>query len=425
MVEMTRRQFFGAAAALSAAGMLSACSSPFDDTTASGGRTLEFVTFYTGPDGAIMQGIIDKYNAQSSEAQIRMSAPAYGGDYLTKLVTASIAGNPPAIMALHSYEVPPLRRFLHTMDLDRMGLSRNDFLPGTLELGAHEGKQLGVTMSTGPQAMVYNRRMFERAGLNPDRPPTDAASFVAAGKAIKETGPWGFIREPASWSPWLSMNWQNGGELVDGDRALFNSKEMIEAVEMERRWIHEDKISPTQLLDGVQMGQQLYDEKVGMIFIGPWGLQSVIDVNAQQGLDLAVAPMPAFFDAAPAVAATSHVYCIPKQARNDDWIRTESEKFISWLIREGSSTWGRAQAPAYIGAKEDMLASEDPVVTAMQTFVDESPRARFVPYAPRWNLAFSYATNATQSAIYRNQDPTALLNAAAKQATAAIQGARR
>ncbi|MEV0286791.1 MULTISPECIES: carbohydrate ABC transporter permease [unclassified Kribbella] len=47
---------------------------------------------------------------------MRFTAPAYGGDYLTKILTASLAGAPPAIIALHSYEIPPLRRFLHTID---------------------------------------------------------------------------------------------------------------------------------------------------------------------------------------------------------------------------------------------------------------------------------------------------------------------
>lgn len=429
MLMLNRRHLLhlgGAAAATAAVATLAGCSSPFDDTTAGGGRTLEFVTFYTGPDGAIMQGIVDRYNAQSDGAQIRMSAPAYGGDYLTKLVTASIAGNPPAIMALHGYEVPPLRRFLHTLELERMGLAREEFVPGTLDLGEYEGDMLGVTMSTGPQAMVYNRRLFEAAGLDPDSPPTNNDEFVAAGRALTgDGGQWGFIREPAAWMPYLSTNWQNGGDLVDGDRAVFDSAASIAAIDLERRWVHEDRISPSQIVDGVQAGQLFQDEKVGMTFIGPWGLAPVVEANATLGRDFAVAPIPTFFDESPAVAATSHVYCIPKQRTNDDWVRAEAEKFIGWVVREGSATWARAQAPASTAARAEMDASTDPVVTAMRTFVDEQTRARFVPYAPRWNQAFTYLTNATQSIVYRNADPATLMNQAAASATAAIRGARR
>lgn len=425
MVHITRRRLLETGTALSAGALLTACGSPFDDTTAAGGNVLEFVTFYTGPDGVVMQQIVDRYNEQSSGAQIRMSAPAYGGDYLTKLVTSTIAGNPPAIMALHNNEIPPLRRFLHEIDLAELGFATSDFGEGTQDLAVVEGERLGVTMSTGPQAMVYNRRLFEAAGLDPDAPPQDAASFVEAGKALRDIDVWGFIREPATWMPWLTMNWQNGGELVDGDRALFDSDAAIAAIDMERRWVHEDGISPSQLLDGVQMGQQFQDEQVGMIFIGPWGLADMVKANEEGGKDFGVAPVPAFFDAAPAVAATSHVYCIPKQRDNDEWVRAEAARFIEWVVREGSVTWAGSQAPSFNGVDAEVAASDDPVIAAMTTFVEEQPRARFVPYAPRWNQAFTYLTNATQSIVYRNEDPKALMTDAAEQATAAIQGAGR
>src|SRR5262245_8066077 len=91
----TRRSLLGAADA-AGAGLAAGCGSPCDDTTRSGGKVLEFVTFYGGPDGAIMQHIVDRYNAGQDEVTVRFSAPAYGGDYLTKLLTASIAGAPPA-----------------------------------------------------------------------------------------------------------------------------------------------------------------------------------------------------------------------------------------------------------------------------------------------------------------------------------------
>ncbi|MCD0445417.1 extracellular solute-binding protein [Glycomyces sp. A-F 0318] len=425
MVQITRRRLLGAGTAATAGALLTACSSPFDDTTAGGGNVLEFVTFYTGPDGVVMQGIVDRYNEQATGAQIRMSAPAYGGDYLTKLVTSTIAGNPPAIMALHNNEVPPLRRFLHEIDLADMGFTEDDFVAGTQDLGVVDGRRLGVTMSTGPQAMVYNRRLFEAAGLDPDAPPQDAAAFVEAGRALREIDVWGFIREPAAWMPWLTMHWQNGGELLDGDRALFGTDAAVEAIEMERRWVHEDGIAPSQLLDGVQMGQQFEDEQVGMIFIGPWGLAGHIRSNEERGMDFGVAPVPAFFDAAPAVAASSHVYCIPKQRSNDDWVRAEAAKFIEWVVREGSLTWAGSQAPSFKGVGDAVAASDDPVVTAMDTFIDEQPRARYIPYAPRWNQAYTYLTNATQSIVYRNEDAKTLMTDAAEQATAAIRGAGR
>lgn len=65
---------------------MAGCSSPFDDTTRGGGRVLEFTTFYTGGDGGLMQTIVDRYNASQDDVTLRFTAPAYGGDYLTKVL---------------------------------------------------------------------------------------------------------------------------------------------------------------------------------------------------------------------------------------------------------------------------------------------------------------------------------------------------
>ncbi|MBI2158237.1 MAG: hypothetical protein HYU26_15240, partial [Candidatus Rokubacteria bacterium] len=64
-------------------------------------KPLDFTTFYTGADGGIMQGIVNRYNGLQQAARINFSAPAWGADYLTKLVTAALAGSPPPVVALH------------------------------------------------------------------------------------------------------------------------------------------------------------------------------------------------------------------------------------------------------------------------------------------------------------------------------------
>jgi multiple sugar transport system substrate-binding protein len=257
---LSRRQLLAVAAGGVASAALAGCSSPFDDTTRGGGRILEFVTFYTGGDGALMQKIVDRYNASQDEAFVRFSAPAYGGDYLTKILTASLAGAPPAIVALHSYEIPPLRRFLHPINLGDLGLAESDFIQGTRELGEVDGELYGLTMSTGPQVLGYNRQLFAKAGLDPDRPPTTGPEFLAAAQALKASGPWGFVRESGTWMPWQSLNWQAGGDLIDADsRALFDSDAGIAAGHLEQDLVQRYQVAPRQ---------------VGMICTFTWGSRS-------------------------------------------------------------------------------------------------------------------------------------------------------
>jgi multiple sugar transport system substrate-binding protein len=419
---LSRRRLLALAASGAASTALASCSSPFDDTTRGGGRVLEFTTFYTGGDGGLMQTIVDRYNQSQDAVTIRFSSPAYGGDYLTKILTASLAGAPPAIVALHSYEIPPLKRFLHSIDLGDLGLSTDDFIDGTWQLGQIDNQLYGVTMSTGPQALGYNRQLFAKAGLDPDKPPTNAAEFLTAAQALKKIGPWGFVRETGVWMPWLSLNWQAGGDLIDErSTALFASDAGIEAAHFEQDLVHKHKVEPQQLITGVQVGQLFSDQKVGMTFTFPWGLAQLLKTNKDRGTQLDVAPLPQFFDGPRAVVATSHIYCIPKQRDNDDWIRTEAQKFISWLVREGSVDWAGAQAPASKAAVAPVAASKDPLLQKMSVFIDQAKHAKFAPYAYRWNQAYQYLNDAMDDVVYQGAKVEDELRRAAARATVTMK----
>jgi len=415
---LSRRRLLALAAGGAASVALGACSSPFDETTRGGGRVLEFVTFYTGGDGDLMQSIVDRYNSSQDEVFVRFSAPAYGGDYLTKILTAALAGAPPAIVALHSYEIQPLRRFLHTIRLGDLGLAESDFVDGTRELAEIDGELYGVTMSTGPQALGYNRQLFAKAGLDPDRPPATGEEFLAAAQALKASGPWGFVRETGTYMPWQSMNWQGGGDLIDADsRAMFDSEAGIAAAQLEQDLVHRYQVSPQQLVDGLQVGQMFRAQQVGMVCTYPWGLQQLLETNAETGMELDVAPLPQFFDGPRAMIATSHIYTIPIQRTNDDWVRDQAQKFISWLFREGSVDWAGAQAPASTAAAAPIAASTDPVVRKMSLFIDQAKYAHFAPYAYRWNQAFQYLNDAMDNIVYQRADVASELRAATARAT--------
>ncbi|GAB3418660.1 ABC transporter substrate-binding protein [Flindersiella endophytica] len=418
----TRRSLLGTAAA-AGAGLVAGCGSPFDDTTRSGGKVLEFVTFYGGPDGAIMQHIVDRYNKSQDEVTVRFSAPAYGGDYLTKLLTASIAGAPPAVIAVHSFELPPLARFLHPIDLAGLGLDKADFLPAMWELPTFRDQLLGVTMSVGPLALVYNRKHFEQAGLDPDRPPTTKAEFVEAGQAIRrKTGKYAFVRDPAAWMPWLTFNWQAGGEIFDAaGRPLLDSEAAIAAAQLEQDIVGKYGIGyPKYLADGTA---PLETEQVSMAFFGPWELSNVMASNTKQGTDFAVAPLPQFFDGPRAVMSTSHIYCIPKQRENDGWIQEQAGRFVSWLLREGSLEWATTQAPTSKHVMEQAKTSDDPLVKTMSVYVEQSKYAHFMPYAPRWSEAYTVLTDTMQRIAYEGAPVEREMRAVQRQAAAMVGSA--
>jgi multiple sugar transport system substrate-binding protein len=68
--------------------------------------------------------------------------------------------------------------------------------------------------------LVYNKRMFEEAGLDPDTPPTTWDEFIEAAKATTQSDNSGITRAgfiPASEYPGLNQLYQVGGGFVSGE----------------------------------------------------------------------------------------------------------------------------------------------------------------------------------------------------------------
>ncbi|MEM7134253.1 MAG: substrate-binding domain-containing protein [Chloroflexota bacterium] len=84
--------------------------------------------------------------------------------------------------------------------------------------------------------LVYNKRMFEEAGLDPDSPPATWDAFIEAAKATTKTDSTGMIQAgfiPAGEWPGLSQIYQLGGNIVTGEgdakQANFESEEVVQA----------------------------------------------------------------------------------------------------------------------------------------------------------------------------------------------------
>jgi multiple sugar transport system substrate-binding protein len=385
-------------------------------------KVLDFTTFYTGADGGIMQSIVNRYNQIQARARINFSAPAWGADYLTKLLTASLASRAPAVVALHNYEIPALSRFLYEIDAVALGVKKEDYVENAWNLALYQGRQLGLTMSTGTLALVYNKDHFEQAGLDSTKPPTNRDQFIKAAQALTRDGRYGFARDSAGWMPWLTFNWQAGGDLLspDGKRGLFDTPAATAAAQLEQDLIHSHKAAlPTQVASP-DMPKLLYSGKVSMLFLGPWNLNALIRSNTENKTNFGWAKMPAFFDKKKAVMSTSHVYSLMKRKPEDPVARELGGAFIAWLLEEASLTWAQAQAPANKRVLEQMRRSDNPIVQNMTLWVEQADDAHFPPYHPRWTRAYRALTEGMEAIAFRRADVKATLREVTAKANDAL-----
>ena len=139
-----------------------------------------------------------------------------------------------------------------------------------------DGKQVGIPFFGGPNFFVWNKDMFERAGLDPDTPPDTWEELITFAKALTidtdgdgKIDQWGFGQrsyESGAAKPEQFL-WQAGFNLLNDDRTDigYDDEGAIAAFEMvEKLWQIEKVAVPLGLYPGDTIQNAFFEERFAM-----------------------------------------------------------------------------------------------------------------------------------------------------------------
>ncbi|GAB3822744.1 ABC transporter substrate-binding protein [Kribbella italica] len=159
----------------------------------------------------------------------------------------------------------------------------NDVRPDVKGVFNDGDKTYGVPRNNYNMGLVYNRKLFTQAGLNPDAPPKTWAEVQEAAKKIAGLGAGytGFGEYSAGntggWHFAASL-YARGGSMVseDGKSAAFNSAEGKAVLEnlKQMRW-NDNSMGSKQLLQWEDLMRMMGSGKLGMMIGAPDVVQSV------------------------------------------------------------------------------------------------------------------------------------------------------
>ena len=217
-------------------------------------------------------------------------------------------------------------------------------MPRAWNLGVVGGKRYGVPMDTHILGLYYNTELFEKAGLDPNKPPVNHGR-VRRRRQEADHGPEPVgrghpeLRRPGPYGTGWRFLAQQGGKMFTDDlkKAAFNDAKGKAAFQFMSDLVHVHKVAPPVMTD---INKAFLTKQAAMILIGPWLINSAM---RQEGLKFKTAPMPKIFGQF-AAWGMSHQLVLGKQP--DRAKQLAAMKFMRYMS-ENSLTWVKGgQAPA-------------------------------------------------------------------------------
>ncbi|GHB15468.1 sugar ABC transporter substrate-binding protein [Streptomyces viridiviolaceus] len=163
-----------------------------------------------------------------------------------------------------------------------------------------DGKVYGIPRTGYSMGLIYNKALFEKAGLDPDEPPATWEEVRTAAKKIAALGD-GTVGY-ADYSAQNQGGWHftaelysQGGDVVseDGKRATVDTPEGRAVLQTlhDMRWT-DDSMGSKQLLVINDVQQMMGSGKLGMYLAAPDNIPILVKEKGGNYKDLALAPMP-------------------------------------------------------------------------------------------------------------------------------------
>ncbi|MFO7446801.1 MAG: ABC transporter substrate-binding protein [Ignavibacteriaceae bacterium] len=346
----------------------------------SGKITITFWHSFVPSTIQALNELVEKFEKEHPDITIKAQYIPSGDALIQKLITAVQSESAPDISWLHSdyFEDLVEADAIHKMDdfiKGENGISDediNDIYPSLIQYSKWKGTLYSLPMEATNMALLYNKEMFRKAGLqgppktwdeffeyskkltldnNNDGKNDQTGFFVPIFPAAGPRGGW------MVWQ-WMPFLWQAGGEYINADQSqvTYNSEAGIAALTLWQNIYRElDLRTFTSDFDVTFASGRL-----AMAMDGSWSLPNYKSLF--KNLDWGFAPLPAGPDKQATIVGGEYL-SIFKQSKHPE----AAWKFVKWIIQpDVQAFW--ATRSGYLPIRHAALE-----VPEFQKYLEENP----------------------------------------------------
>jgi multiple sugar transport system substrate-binding protein len=225
-------------------------------------------------------------------------------EYKQKVETMIAAGTPPDVFWLHANYFAKFEDAAVLKDLkpfiERDQYPIDAFYETAVGQFSAKGKVLGIPRETSSIVVVYNKNLFDEAGLDY---PTEDWTFddmLEMAKALTKQDAQGNVVQFGMSVPlalgtymWPTI-WSFGGEVLnrpEKDKCMLTKPETIEALQWLSDMVNVHKVAPAAAELASQGPMDLFiSNKLAMAFIGRWDVASVLRADPNFNMDIQHVP---------------------------------------------------------------------------------------------------------------------------------------
>jgi len=231
----------------------------------------------SGGNEATLAAMIDAFETAYPYIKVDLQTIGYD-DYFTQLQTKVSGGNTADLFELNyeNFVAYASAGALYDLNdtIEASGADLSGFYQTALEAYQYEGDQYAIPDSFSNVVLVYNKDLFDQAGISY---PTDAwtwADMTAAAETIRALGDdiYGLYR-PISFHEFFKASAQNGGSLISEDGTAFtiDTPQNVSALTGMIDWVNGSNIMPNEEQLGGMGDWDLFESgRLGMIVTGIW-----------------------------------------------------------------------------------------------------------------------------------------------------------
>lgn len=373
------------------------------------------LTLWTrAPTQGFTQVLVDAYN---SSHQNKVKLTAFPADsYQQKVATAAGAKQLPDILASDVVYTPNYASKGLYLDIT----SRVDTLPfkdklapSHVQVATFDGKTFGVPHDIDLSALFYNKVLFRKAGLDPDKAPTTMLEVYDAAAKISKLGGGvsgyffgGSCPGCMLFTTW-PMIWAAGGTVIDdaGKKSTMDTEQAAAVYSLYRKMVTE-RIVPNAVRSetGPTWIQAFGEGKVGL---QPLGATALAGFKEGADLEIGVAPIPGM-NGGKSSFIGGDVVGITSTSTHAD----QAWDFVSWTLSDQAQVEVVAKGKN-ITVRSDLAsnkyAAQDPRLVTFNELSTQGQTPNSVNFGQTYNDPNGPWTSAVFDALFGTDDvPTAL-----------------